>query len=239
LRLDKYLFVSKLCDSRTKASELIKEKKIRVDGKIATKPSLEVDENSIIELLDTKVYVSRAAKKLKAIFKSAKIDIKDKIALDIGSSTGGFVEVLLEEGAKEVWAVDVGSNQLHKKIKSNPKVKSFENCDIREFESKTKFDIITCDISFISITHILDKINSLAKDKIITLFKPQFEVGLKAKRDRNGVVKDEKAISEARERFEKMCKTLGWQKRLDIISPIKGKEGNVEMIYYFIKEDRC
>lgn len=231
-RLDLFLVEKGLFDSRNKASEAIKKSNVKVDGKIATKPSLLVDDTNAIEILEEKSYVSRAGYKLKEFFKEYPLDLRDKICLDIGSSTGGFCEVLLEYGAKEVYAVDVGKDQLHSRLKNNPRIKSHEECDIREFESGKKFDMITCDVSFVGILHILPKIKELSKDKIIILFKPQFEVGKDVKRDKRGVVKDQAAIKRVMQKFESSLVSQNLKLITKEISKIKGKEGNVEYFYY-------
>ncbi len=232
MRLDIFLVEQGFFESRNKASEAIKSRNVKIDGKIITKPAFLVEEDSKVELLQEKSYVSRAGNKLKEFLKESEIDIKDKVCLDIGSSTGGFTEVLLEYGAKEVYAVDVGSNQLHKKLKDDKRVKSFEKCDIREFESDKKFDIVTCDVSFVGILHILPKIKELSNDKIITLFKPQFEVGKDIKRDKKGVIKDKAAIKRVMMRFESALVGEGLNLLKKESSKIKGKEGNEEYFYY-------
>ena len=130
------------------------------------------------------------------------LNFDKKLVLDIGSSTGGFTQVALEKGALKVVSVDVGNNQLHFSLRDNPKIELFENTDIREFSYPVKFDVIVSDVSFISLLKIIDKIDKLAKNEIILLFKPQFEVGKEVKRDKKGVVKDEKAIKKAIEALE-------------------------------------
>ena len=230
MRLDEYLVKNNLVESRNKAKELIKNEKIKVNGKIITKPSFDVKE-ATIDILQ-KVYVSRAAWKLKNYLEKYDIDFNEKNVIDVGSSTGGFSEVALEKGAREVVCVDVGSNQLHSKIRKNKKVKVFENTDIRDFKSKEKFDILISDVSFISLMKIFDKLNELAKDEMILLFKPQFEVGREAKRDKKGVVIDKEAIKKAKINFEKKIKEYNWQILRDEISSLKGKEGNIEYIYH-------
>ncbi|WP_366125021.1 SAM-dependent methyltransferase, partial [uncultured Campylobacter sp.] len=129
--------------------------------------------------------------------------------LDVGSSTGGFVQILLQRGAKSVTALDVGSSQLSEILRRDPRVIVRENTDIREFASEKKFDLITCDVSFISLNLILKSLTSLAKSALIVLFKPQFEVGAEAKRNKKGVLKDEKAARGARMKFERLCAELG------------------------------
>ena len=151
--------------------------------------------------------------------------------LDVGSSTGGFVQILLQRGAKSVTALDVGSSQLSEILRRDPRVIVRENTDIREFSSEKKFDLITCDVSFISLNLILKSLASLAKSALIVLFKPQFEVGTEAKRNKKGVLKDEKAARSARAKFERLCAELGLAVLHAGACKITGKEGNQEFFY--------
>ena len=151
--------------------------------------------------------------------------------LDVGSSTGGFVQILLQRGAKSVTALDVGSSQLSEILRRDPRVIVRENIDIREFASEKKFDLITCDVSFISLNLILKSLTSLAKSALIVLFKPQFEVGAEAKRNKKGVLKDEKAARGARAKFERLCAELGLAALHASACKITGKEGNQEFFY--------
>lgn len=151
--------------------------------------------------------------------------------LDVGSSTGGFVQILLQRGAKSVTALDVGSSQLSEIFRRNPRVIARENTDIREFASEKKFDLITCDVSFISLNLILKSLASLAKNALIVLFKPQFEVGAEIKRNKKGVLKDEKAVCAARAKFEHRCAELGLVVLQTSACKITGKEGNREFFY--------
>ena len=233
-RLDKYLVQNNHFESRNRAIDAIKRGKVFVDGKVA-KPSTKCDENSNIDIDSEKFYVSRASKKLELFLEEYPMDLKDKRALDIGSSTGGFVQILLENKVKEVTAVDVGSNQLHHSLRENPKVKVFEEMDIRAFKSDECFDIVTCDVSFISVLYIIEDIDRLSSRDIILLFKPQFEVGREVKRDSRGVVINLEAIAKAKERFESRCIELGWRLCYSTPSKLAGKSGNVESIYHFRK----
>ncbi|RBQ31285.1 TlyA family rRNA (cytidine-2'-O)-methyltransferase [Arcobacter sp. FW59] len=235
MRLDLYLTQNFNIQSRNKACELIKSNKVKCNDKIITKPSYIVISNDIIELLEEDFYVSRAAYKLKYFLDDLKLDLKDKIALDIGSSTGGFTQILLENQVKKVLCVDVGSNQLHERIKEDKKIEFFENCDIRNFQSDICFDIVTCDVSFISILNIINAINSLQFKEIIILFKPQFEVGTNVKRDKKGVVKDIQAIKKAKDDFLAVAFNLNWKLKTNNISKLQGKEGNEEEFFYFSK----
>ncbi|WP_298083055.1 SAM-dependent methyltransferase [uncultured Campylobacter sp.] len=151
--------------------------------------------------------------------------------LDVGSSTGGFVQILLQRGAKSVTALDVGSSQLSEILRRDPRVVVRENTDIRKFASEKKFDLITCDVSFISLNLILKSLASLAKNALIVLFKPQFEVGAEIKRNKKGVLKDEKAVCAARAKFERLCAELGLATLYASACKITGKEGNREFFY--------
>ena len=236
MRLDIYLTTNFNIQSRNKASELIKSNKVKCNAMIITKPSFNVEENDVIELLEEDFYVSRAAYKLKFFLQEIKdLKLENKSCLDIVSSTGGFTQVLLENGVKKVTCVDVGTNQLHEKIKNDEKISFFENTDIRSFESKDIFEIVTCDVSFISILYIIKDINRLATNDIIILYKPQFEVGTNVKRDKKGVVKDELAIKKAREIFLDKTKNLNWNLKYSSFSKMQGKDGNVEELFYFSK----
>ncbi|WP_200415412.1 TlyA family RNA methyltransferase [Arcobacter sp. FWKO B] len=235
MRLDIYITTNFDIQSRNKAHELIKTNKVKVDGKIITKPSFEVDENALIEILDNDILVSRAGYKLKYFLTELGIDLSPLKGLDIGSSTGGFAQVLLKNGLSHITCVDVGTNQLHDKVKEYQNLSFFENTDIREFNSNEKYDIVTCDVSFISVHNILKDIDRLSSNHIIVLFKPQFEVGINAKRDKNGVVRDDKAILKSKILFEDACAILGWNLVYQSPSKILGKEGNYEEFYYFKK----
>ena len=234
IRLDQYLVENNLVDSRNKAQQLIKDAKVTVNKKVITKPSFKISDE-LIELDDEYVYVSRAAYKLKNFLPLLSFEVKGMNALDIGSSTGGFTEVLLMNEANSVTSVDVGSSQLHEKLLNDARVISVENQDIRTFESENSFELITCDVSFISLHHILDAINTLSSKYMILLFKPQFEVGKDVKRDKHGVVTDKKAISTAMTKFEDTCMLMGWNKILMEASSISGKEGNIEYCYCYEK----
>ena len=233
MRLDIYLTKQHGIQSRNKAQELIKASKVLVDNKIITKSSYMVEDENIVQIDEDQFYVSRAAYKLKYFLEENNIDIINSNALDIGSSTGGFTQVLLLNDVKSVTCVDVGSNQLHSSIKKDKRIIIKENTDIREFKSDIKFDLITCDVSFISILNIIDDINRLSSNKIIILYKPQFEVGRNAKRDSKGMVLDKEVINISREHFILKTKELGWNLIVSQESKLAGKSGNVEELFYF------
>lgn len=235
MRLDSYLAQNNLALSRNKAREMIESNLVKVNGKIAQKTSLEVQDSDDVVVLEHKNFVSRSAYKLEYFLEELDIVLEDKNALDIGASRGGFTQVLLNRGIKSVSAVDVGTNQLHQLIADDSRVSVFEQCDIRDFKSESGFDIVVSDISFISLHHILNDIDRLAKSDIVLLFKPQFEVGVDAKRDSNGVVLDKKAIDKAMIKFEDAATLKGWSLEAKAPAKISGKEGNVEYCYYFKK----
>ena len=231
-----YLFENGLARSRNKASEMIKNREVLVDGNVVTKSSFKISENSNVAVEEKIQYVGRAGNKLKGFLQDFRaLHVKGANCLDIGSSTGGFVQVLLEEGALHVSAVDVGSEQLHISLRDDKRIKLYEQTDIREFKSDEKFDLVTCDVSFIGIEQILNDINRLSKDKILILFKPQFEVGVGVKRTSKGVVKDEFAIKKVKDKFIASCFALGWELLSTQESILKGKEGNEETFYCFSK----
>ncbi|HFU75134.1 MAG TPA: TlyA family RNA methyltransferase [Arcobacter sp.] len=237
MRLDQYIHQQLNVQSRNKASELIRAKQVLVDGKIITKTSFSVNESNEIQILQEEIYVSRAAEKLNQFLLENPIELENKIALDIGSSTGGFTQILLKNNVQSVTCVDVGSNQLHESLKNNSKLIIQENTDIRVFQNSYQYDIVTCDVSFISILTILNDIDRLAKRDIIILFKPQFEVGNNVKRDSKGVVKDMNAIKRAAIAFETEAFKLAWKLIVKENSKVSGKEGNVEIVYYFKKDN--
>ncbi len=236
MRLDSYLFEHGYTKSRNSAKELIKNGKVEVEKKIVNKPSFCVEDGSTIRVLDT-IYVSRAGLKLESLLSSTQIDISKKIVLDIGSSSGGFAQVLLSFDAKSIVCVDVGKNQLDSSLRSEERITLYEEQDIRDFDSDFLFDIVTCDVSFISLSKIIGSIDRLTKkdSDIILLFKPQFEVGKDAKRDKKGVVKDFDKIEKRVEEFKKECGELRWKFEYEDFSKIRGKEGNREIFLCFKK----
>lgn len=234
-RIDNYLVEKELCESRNKAQTIIKEGLVSVNAKVIKKSSFKVEEGDEVSVENYKQYVSRAAFKLLEFLEELNLDVEGRVALDIGSSTGGFTQVLLEKGVREVSAVDVGTEQLHKSLREDSRVFVHESTDIRKFESQKKFNLVVSDVAFISLLHILDDVDRLSNDEIILLFKPQFEVGREVKRDKNGVVQDKKAIANAMEKFEDACLLKEWRLLQKSPSKLTGKEGNLEYCYYFKK----
>ena len=195
--------------SKTKAQKYIREGIIKIDDKIITKPGyilkdLKDEEKYNIEIIEEKnkyIYVSQGALKLKKAVEEFNLEeiLKDNICIDIGSSTGGFTEILLENGVKKVYSIDVGTSQLDERLKKNNKVISIENTDFRniQIDKENKFqndniNTIVGDLSFISLKKIIDKIVEIEPQNIILLIKPQFEVGEDIARKYNGVIDDKK-----------------------------------------------
>lgn len=233
MRLDSYLFEKRLVQSRQKAQELIRSGCVKLDGKIAHKSSILVDcdaNDPCVEIIGAKQWVARSGEKLHRFLLQHPVVISGKNVLDVGSSTGGFSEVLLYFGAEKITCVDVGSNQLHSSLRTNPKIELFENQDIRTFLSPP-FDLIVCDVSFISLRLLLDAMLALMHREMILLFKPQYEVGKTVKRNKKGVIMDSLAITKSLEDFLDDLKGKNLQIKVCEKSQIKGKCGNEE---YFI-----
>jgi len=239
MRLDKYLVEEGYFESRNRALDAIKAGYVTVDGK-KPKASAKIDENSVVEVADEKFYVSRAARKLENFLAEYAMDFKGKKALDIGSSTGGFAQIVLEHGVASLDCVDVGRDQLHISLRNEERLSLHEETDIRDFKSDEAFDLVTCDVSFISILQITDDIDRLSKSgtDIVILYKPQFEVGKDVKRDSKGVVQDTDAIARRKEAFEAEALSLGWEFKHQALSTVAGKEGNREYLYHFVKMEK-
>jgi len=236
MRLDKYLVEEGYFESRNRAHDAIKAGEVTVDGK-KPKASSKIDENSVVEVVDSKFYVSRAARKLESFLVEYPMELKGKHALDIGSSTGGFAQIVLENDVDTLSCVDVGKDQLHISLRKNKKITLHEETDIREYQNEDAFELVTCDVSFISILQIISDIDRLAQRDadIVILYKPQFEVGKDVKRDSRGVVQDMDAIARRKEAFESEAERLGWDLKYQAESKVSGKEGNREYLYHFIK----
>lgn len=228
-RLD-VLISKKLNISRDMAKNLIINGKVTVNNIIALKPGKLYSAllNYNVELPSTK-YVSRGGYKLESAISNFNISVKNTICLDIGSSTGGFTDCLLQHGAKIIYAVDVGSNQLNKSIKNNPQIVSLENTDIRNLNLPLKSDIVTVDVSFISLTLVLPKVFTLLKHNAycIALIKPQFEAGKKFL-NKKGIITNPSAHKMVLKKIEAFANNIGLEVLGNMQSPIVGKEGNIE-----------
>ena len=244
MRLDVYLSEKNLTKSRAAAAALIKAGAVSVNGKIVEKSAFEVGENDDVKIVgETLKYVGRGGLKLEKALEIGKIDLSGKTCLDIGASTGGFTDCMLQNGAKTVYAVDVGTNQLDEKLRNDARVISLENTDIRDFFLNSEADFIGADVSFISLKLVLPHVFRLLKNggKAAVLVKPQFEagsssVGRKAL-SKKGVVTDEKArlkiVAEVRD-FAEQC---GFTVLLTEKSPITGGSGNVEYLMILEKQN--
>lgn len=233
-RLDIFLVESGICLTRSKANNLIKENNVLVDGKVINKAGFLVSGNENIEVKNICPFVSRAGLKLSGALKDFNVSIKDKIVLDIGSSTGGFTDCALQNGAKKVYSVDVGTSQLDSSLKQDKRVVVMENTDIRTLKKNKVEDInfIVCDVSFISLTKISAKISELTNigDFMIILIKPQFECGKSEAKKHKGIIKDEKIyksiIGKITNDFSiHSIKVLNVKK-----SCIQGGDGNTEFV---------
>ncbi len=239
-RLDKYLVKIGLFPSREKAKEAIKNGEVYVNGKLITKGGMYIRENSKIEVMSPKIYVSRAGEKLREAILFFNIEIQNKIALDIGAGTGGFTEVLLENGINRVYAVDVGRGVIHKRIRENPRVIVMEGVNARYLSKKDipeGIDIITEDTSFISSKLIIPNVKVFLKSggDYILLVKPQFEGGKSS--TKKGVVKDFSIHKEILIDTLNFVKEEGFYPIGIIPSPVRGKEGNIEYLLYMKKEE--
>ena len=240
-RLDKEIVTRNLAPTRAKAQELIKNGSIKLNGKIVTKSSVDVLPSDIIELIDatTLKYVSRAGLKLEKAIDVFNIDFKDKNVMDIGSSTGGFTDCALQNGAKHIVAIDVGTNVMHPSLRDNPNITLLEQTNIKDLDNGyfKDIDIIVIDVSFISLSKIFEKIfSSRIKCNIMALIKPQFECGKKIADKFKGVILNPKIHSEIIQNVIGMATDFGYNLINLSPSPIHGGDGNIEYISYFTNQ---
>jgi len=254
-RLDKALFSKGLVKSREMARAFIMEGKVYVDGNKITKAGFPVNENSDISLQATDLpYVSRGGLKLEAAIKYFDIDVKDKIIMDVGSSTGGFTDCLLQKGAKKAYCIDVGYGQLAWSLRKDPRVILLERTNIRYLREilqeqgargkeqeygdlvNSKIDIATIDVSFISLTKVIPEVIKFLKDEgeVLALVKPQFEVG-KGEVGKGGIVREEEKRLKAVKCVEEDMKKCGLKSHGVFQSPVIGQKGNVEYFLYMKK----
>ena len=233
-RLDIELAKRGLTQSRSQAENLIRLGQIEVDGRIASKSGQPVGPDSIIKLLASERYVSRAGLKLASVAANFKIDFTDKVVLDIGSSTGGFTDYALQHGASRVIAVDVGTDQLHPSLRSDERIELHEKTDIRDFVTDQTIDIIVGDVSFISLREILPHVaKNLMQPltQLVAMVKPQFEAG--RGQVNKGVIKNDKVRRQILADFEE------WSQRYFVVrdkrdSDVAGQKGNVERFYLML-----
>ena len=238
IRLDNLLVDRKMVESRSQAESYIKLGKITVDGVKRTKPGFFVDVDSELKILQQVQYVSRAGLKLESVAKKMRIDFRNKTVLDVGSSTGGFTDYSLRNGANKVIAVDVGTDQLHPKLSLNKKVELHEKTDIRKFKTDQKIDVVVIDVSFISIKEILPSVVNLSNKntKIVAMVKPQFEAGRNG--TVNGVVKNNSYRRKILQNFENWCRSNNLYIENKRDSEVKGTKGNQERFYILRKTSK-
>lgn len=235
IRLDQVLVVQKMVSTRSQAESYIKLGKVKVDGREVLKPGYFVGPNAIISLDINEQYVSRAALKLASIAEQLNLDFNNKVVLDVGSSTGGFTDYALRRGASRVIAVDVGTNQLHPKLRDDKRVELHEKTDIRSVDRlSANPDIVVIDVSFISLRDVLPHITEIVNKntQIVAMVKPQFEA---SSSDINkGVIKNDTLRRKILKDFE------AWTKKLFVIvsktdSGVAGAKGNLERFYLLKK----
>lgn len=228
-RLDQLMVVKGLVSSRSQAESWIGLGKVTVNGKVAAKSGQFVSDNDEIQLTAAEKYVSRAGLKLASVAKLLGVDFKNKVVLDVGSSTGGFTDYALQHGASRVIAVDVGTEQLHPNLRGDERIELHEKTDIRNFSTDQMIDIVVIDVSFISLRDILPSVARIApKAQVVAMVKPQFEAG----RDQinKGIIKNDSVRRTILKDFET------WAKGLFVVidkrdSEVAGSKGNRERFY--------
>lgn len=234
-RLDKILLQRKLVSTRTRAEQLIREVGVKVDGKLVTKTGKKFPIDCQIEMLEEEIpWVSRAALKLLQAIESWKPEIQGKTFIDIGASTGGFTQVLLEHGAAKIYCVDVGKDQLHPKVKENPSVINLEKTHVRELTNTAIPELVdgaVIDVSFISLHKVLPFIHPFISENgtVIALVKPQFEVG-KENIAKGGIVKNKSLYPVVIDEIKQQAALNNLQYQAHMESPILGGDGNMEFL---------
>ena len=239
-RLDLVLVERGLTASRERARALILAGQVRVDGALVTKAGAPIRHDAVVEVATPDhPYVSRGGIKLAAALDAFNIDPSNRVALDIGSSTGGFADVMLQRGATRVVALDVGFGQLDWKLRSDPRVVVIERVNARALDRRDlpddlrSFDVVTIDVSFISLRHILPVVPPLLNPgaNVVALVKPQFEAG-RAEVGKGGIVRDPAVHHRVLEAVTSAANTLGLVRHGAIPSPIEGMEGNREFLLH-------
>lgn len=236
MRLDVYLTDNRLCKSRTAAQALIKSGGVSLNGKPCAKPSQEVGEGDSVEIIGEQLrYVGRGGLKLEYALEHFGINLTGRQCIDIGSSTGGFTDCMLQHGAACVYAVDVGKDQLDDSLRQDSRVFSMEQTDIRTAQLP-QADFIGTDVSFISLRLVLPHIFRLLKSggTAVTLIKPQFEAG-RQNLSKNGIVRDEKVRLRIRDDMAHFAEECGFRVSGVCPSPITGGDGNVEYLMCITK----
>lgn len=236
IRLDRYLVQKGLVRTRSQAESYIKLGDVKVNGAVAAKPGFAVSPTDNVELTAAEQYVSRAALKLASVAEAFGLDFKDKVVLDVGSSTGGFTDYALQHGARKVIAVEVGTDQLHPSLQGHERIELHEKTDIRDMqELSEKPDIVVADVSFISLRQILPHVAGLstADTRLVVMVKPQFEAGESSLKHK-GVIKNDSVRRAILKDFER------WAKRSFVVqdkadSKVSGAKGNQERFYLMRK----
>jgi 23S rRNA (cytidine1920-2'-O)/16S rRNA (cytidine1409-2'-O)-methyltransferase len=234
-RIDQLLVDRGLAESRQKAQALILAGAVMVNGQKAQKPGHTVDASSALELVEKLQYVSRGGLKLEKALDHFEINVKGKICLDIGSSTGGFTDCLLQRGAQKVYALDVGTGQLDWKLRNDPRVVVREQFNARNLKFEDIGELCAlavCDVSFISVTMILPTLPAVLRSgaEMVILVKPQFEVG-RYDVGKGGIVRDPELHAAACRKVAAAAESLGFKTEV-IESPILGAEGNREFLLH-------
>jgi 23S rRNA (cytidine1920-2'-O)/16S rRNA (cytidine1409-2'-O)-methyltransferase len=243
-RLDQFLLDKGIASSRSKAQAIIMAGRVLINEQKIDKAGILVDEKSTIRILgDQNPYVSRGGLKLEKALDEFKADPSGKICLDIGASTGGFTDCLLQRGALKVYAIDVGYGQLDLKIRNDKRVIVIEKTNARNLapadlykDNKDKADLAVIDVSFISLSKILPAVHGLIKEdgEVVALVKPQFEAG-RSEVGKGGVIKDKAVREKALNNVIESAKNIGFNFTASIDSPIKGTDGNIEFLIYLKK----
>jgi 23S rRNA (cytidine1920-2'-O)/16S rRNA (cytidine1409-2'-O)-methyltransferase len=230
-RADKVLAEKGLVTTRSQAKSLIENGDVSVNGTVIKKAGEIIDSEAVIEI-HSQLFVGRGALKLEKALQEFKIEVTGKTYLDVGASTGGFTEVLLNHGAVKVYSIDVGHDQLAQKLKDDTRVINMEGTNIKDLSELPELaDGAVMDLSFISITKVLDTVKALLKPggTLIALVKPQFEAG-RERLPRDGVIKDTKVQEAVLKEVLTFATSNGWTHHGTIDSPIEGKSGNKEFL---------
>jgi len=236
VRLDQHLVNIGLAESRNRAQRAIDEGLIKVNGVIASKPSQLVLPDCNVCLLANPEFVSRAGLKLKAALDKFKVSPLEKICADVGASTGGFTDCLLQRGARKVYAIDVGEGELHESLRKNPLVVVMEHTNARQLKALPEpAEFVTIDVSFISLDFILPVVLNWFEGQpgeVIALVKPQFEAGREIVQRGRGVVRDSAVHAQVLEQVMTFAQKLGYSLAGLIRSPLTGSDGNTEFLLW-------